>query len=558
MISEIAWAGTIASAHDEWIELHNPGDQQINLEGWLLTDGDDIAVHLHGTIAAFSFLLLERSDDNTVANIPADQIYAGNLNNSGERLELLDPSGFLIDSANHNGDNWPAGEAGSRLSMERLGGDDRPGNWSTFPGYGGNGVDDDGHPIGGTPRQPNAIWFPPEPSPSITASPSPTPANPGGTPAPVRSILINELAWSGTTASASDEWIELRNSTALSVDLAGWKLTDGNDINVTLNGSIAPNGFYLLERTDDTSINDVAADQIYSGSLRNGGEHLRLLDPGGALIDSANQSNGSWPAGNADSHASMERRGGQDTPGNWGTFTGYFGIGHDASGNAIQGTPRGTNSLHFPTPQPTWIPGKVVINELLIRPHYDWQGTGGVSPDDEFIELINLGPFPVNLNGWALDDIPGAGSAPFKLPGRTIQPGELTAFFRSKSHISLNDSGDTVRLLDPSGKVIDSISYLRIRAANLSYGRFPDGSNNLVYGLWPTPRGSNLLFVEVLEAVQTRTRRVCSGQSLAGLRTPRLMRPGIHQVFVRAPAQIHCPVSATIAAIDTMPNHRFH
>lgn len=558
LISEVAWAGTRASAYDEWIELHNPGDQQIDLEGWRLSDGGDIDIQLHGRIAPFSFFLLERTDDSTIANIAADQVYTGNLSNSGERLELRDPSGLLIDSANQNGGGWPAGEAGLRFSMERLGGDDRAGNWATFPGFGGNGVDADGNPIGGTPRQPNAIWFPPEPSASPTTTPSPTPTEPDATPVPPGSILINEIAWSGTMASASDEWIELRNDTDHAIDLTGWTLTDGDDVNVALSGVIPPNNFFLLERTDDSCISDVSADQIYSGSLRNSGEHLHLLDPGGALIDSANHLNGSWPAGDSSRHASMERRGGQDLPGNWGTFTGYFGIGHDASGNAIQGTPRGTNSLHFPTPQPTWIPGKVVINEVLIRPHYDWQGTGGVSPDDEFIELINLGPFPVNLRGWALDDIPGAGSAPFTLPGRTLQPGELTAFFRSKSHIALNDSGDTVRLLDPSGKLVDSITYLRIRAANLSYGRFPDGSDTLVYGLWPTPRSSNLLFAEVIEAFQPKSRRVCEGQTSPDLRVPRLMRPGIHLSFVRAPAQIRCPISDTVTAHISLPSPRFH
>jgi hypothetical protein len=59
--------------------------------------------------------------------------------------------------------------------------------------------------------------------------------------------------------------------------------------------------------------------------------------------------------------------------------------------------------LFLPTPLPTWIPGRIVINEVLIRPHYDWEGTGGVDSNDEFIELHNLGPFPVFLRGFVLD-----------------------------------------------------------------------------------------------------------------------------------------------------------
>ncbi|MFP3854439.1 MAG: lamin tail domain-containing protein, partial [Anaerolineales bacterium] len=205
---------------------------------------------------------------------------------------------------------------------------------------------------------------------------------------------------------------------------------------------------------------------------------------------------GSWPAGDSNSRASMERRGGADRSGNWGTFTGYGGIGRDAAGNAIHGTPKSKNSVLIPTPTPTWIPGSVVINEVLIRPHYDWEGTGGVTTGDEFIELFNRGPGDVWLRGWFLDDVSGSGSRPFALPGVTISEHEYAVFFRSKTHIALNDGGDSVRLLAPNGRMIDKIHYERVRAYNLSYGRFPNGSNELVYGLWPTPGEANVLFVE--------------------------------------------------------------
>jgi hypothetical protein len=252
----------------------------------------------------------------------------------------------------------------------------------------------------------------------------------------------------------------------------------------------------------------------------------------------------------------MERRGGADQHGNWDSFTGYFGLGHDAGGAPIQGTPRGPNSLHFPTPGPTWIPGKVVVNEVLIRPHYDWQGTGGVNPDDEFIELYNRGPGRVNLSGWMLDDLPGAGSSPFELPDRTLEPGEFIAFFRSKTHIALNDTGDTVRLLDPSGNLVDSISYLRIRAANLSFGRLPDGSSHLYYGLWPTVRSSNLLFTDVLEAAEDNHRSVCQAQIYPALRVPRFLRPALHQSPPRMELQLYCPAPSGSQSVGVQASLR--
>jgi hypothetical protein len=192
----------------------------------------------------------------------------------------------------------------------------------------------------------------------------------------------------------------------------------------------------------------------------------------------------------------MERRGGTDLPGDWATFAGYFGNGLDAGGNPIRGTPRQANSLFFATPTPTGIPSRIVINEVLIRPRHDWEGTGGVTTADEFIELFNPGRMDVYLKGWWLDDGSGGGSSPFDLPGVTIPAKGYAVFFRTQTKIALNDTGDTVRLLAPDERVIDEISYLSVSAANLSFGRLPDGSDHLRYGLWPTPRHANLLFEE--------------------------------------------------------------
>jgi hypothetical protein len=548
LINEIAWAGTLASASDEWIELYNTTNSPVDLGGWTFSDGQDIMIALTGSIAPYSYYLLERGDDNAISDVSADKVFSGSLRNSGEQLVLLDPLGSTIDSANGS-DGWPAGESTTRASMERLGGEDIPGNWSTFTGTGTFAHDSNGNLVPGTPRRINANLLPSN-SPTPSASPAPS-ASPGD-------VLINEVAWSGTEHSASDEWIELLNATDRLLDLTGWSLTDGGDVDVALTGILPPNGYYLLERSDDQCIPDLPANQIYNGNLRNSGESLQLRDANGKVIDSANQRGGVWPAGSSDSRASMERRGGADSPGNWGTFTGYHGAGQDVAGNPIHGTPLHPNSIYFPTPQPTWIPGKIVINEVLIRPHYDWQGTGGVNPDDEFIELYNIGPRAVNLRGWILDDLPSEGSAPFELPARTLQPGEYVVFFRSKTHIALNDSGDSVRLLDPSGILVDAITYLRVRAANLSYGRLPDGASRLLYGLWPTPRSSNLLFVDVIEGASDEARRICTERAHPELRLPRLLRPAIRRAPSRTMLQLYCPITDSLAAFAGQPHPRLH
>lgn len=99
-------------------------------------------------------------------------------------------------------------------------------------------------------------------------------------------VVINEIAWMGTSVSASDEWIELYNDGVEDVSLAGWKLVaDDGAPAVSLSGSIAAGGFYLMERTDDNSVLGVSADKIYTGDLANVGETLKLLDGDASVVD---------------------------------------------------------------------------------------------------------------------------------------------------------------------------------------------------------------------------------------------------------------------------------
>src|SRR3989344_5642155 len=99
-------------------------------------------------------------------------------------------------------------------------------------------------------------------------------------------VVINEIAWMGSTASANAEWIELYNTGSASVDLTNWHLVAASGSpSITLTGSIAANGFFLLERTSDSSVSGVTADQIYTGALTNSGTTLTLSDASGNADD---------------------------------------------------------------------------------------------------------------------------------------------------------------------------------------------------------------------------------------------------------------------------------
>ncbi|OQX00784.1 hypothetical protein BWK69_00765 [Candidatus Parcubacteria bacterium A4] len=132
IINEMAWMGTKTSASDEWIELYNESDQNVSIEGWKLKTLDGgIEIKLKGSVSSLGYFLLERTDDNTLPTIKADQIYKGALGNNGEKLELYNNLGNLIDSADYTL-KWPAGDNKTKQTMERkINGDPVSAVWQT-------------------------------------------------------------------------------------------------------------------------------------------------------------------------------------------------------------------------------------------------------------------------------------------------------------------------------------------------------------------------------------------------------------------------------------------
>ncbi|MCX6759009.1 MAG: lamin tail domain-containing protein [Candidatus Nealsonbacteria bacterium] len=200
VINELAWMGTNISANDEWIELYNNTESPINLDNWQLVSQDGTPkINLSGTIPANGFYLLERTDDTTVPNVPADQIYTGALGNSGETLELYDNFGNLIDRVDDSS-GWSAGDNSTKQIMERKNpqfeGSD-PNNWQTSQN------------AGGTPKAKNSIVVQAEPQPKPesekTAVEEPTvevrlqQTYPTG-------VVINEILPSPEGPDSEEEW----------------------------------------------------------------------------------------------------------------------------------------------------------------------------------------------------------------------------------------------------------------------------------------------------------------------------------------------------------------
>ncbi|HEY0406137.1 MAG TPA: lamin tail domain-containing protein [Pyrinomonadaceae bacterium] len=161
-------------------------------------------------------------------------------------------------------------------------------------------------------------------------------------------VVINEVAWAGSSASASDEWIELYNTTASAVNLTGWKIVDDNGAQTyNLSGTIAAGGYYLIERT--VSVTSVTGDITIAGiSLANTGDTLELQNASGTRVDIVNSSGGAWLAGTTTGSYTMERinaAGSGDVSSNWANNNGVTRNGTNSGGTVINGTPRAKNSV---------------------------------------------------------------------------------------------------------------------------------------------------------------------------------------------------------------------
>ncbi len=196
-------------------------------------------------------------------------------------------------------------------------------------------------------------------------------------------VVINEVAWAGTAADFHDEFIELYNRTSYTINLDGWVLyAEGSETPyINLSDTIQPQSYFLLERKDDATVSDVAADLIYGNdgpdwALNNNGEILvlsRLSSAGSeqatTTIDQTPNCDAHWSScGGKDAgvYPTMERMdmevSGADSA-NWGTANGAVKNGLDSAGAALTATPRARNSLHYLIAQGTTLSADRILKK---------------------------------------------------------------------------------------------------------------------------------------------------------------------------------------------------
>ncbi|MDP2926540.1 MAG: lamin tail domain-containing protein [bacterium] len=315
-------------------------------------------------------------------------------------------------------------------------------------------------------------------------------------------VVFNEIAWMGTTASANKEWAELYNNSDATIDLGGWRIIAEDGIpSIILAGKIIPNGFYLLERTNDETVPEIKAEQIYTGALENNGENLRLLDQENNLIDEISSDDG-WPGGDNSVKQTMERKGMS-----WSTSRDAGGTPGRKNSLLSEPIPSPVESLALSSPivsgdisgVPPAItspalsyPKGIILSEILPSP---------LGPDEveEWLEIFNQNDFPVDLSGWQLTDFFGK-TKEYSFPAGTMI-GERGYFVikRPTSQIILNNQEEKISLLTPTAQAVDAVSYQNaLRGQSLS--RF---DSRWSWTKTLTPGNVNILVADQAKDVET-------------------------------------------------------
>ncbi len=255
------------------------------------------------------------------------------------------------------------------------------------------------------------------------------------------SIVMNEIYSRGTVEDP--DWIEIYNNSDVQADISGYKIYDSGGQtgakpkkNIPAGTVIEAHGFFVLVVDD--------ADESGFG-LSGSGEEVWLENTSGNIID-----NVIFPV--------LEE-------------TQSYGRIPDGSGSWVildQITKGAINDNSAPPPL-------ILINELY---------STGTTEDPDWVEIFNGSTTEIDISGYKIYDSGGqAGTKEKKVfpAGSTIPAGSFLVIVvddNEASGFGLSGSGEQIWLENAGGTVIDDVTFPAL-TENQSFGRFPDGSNNL-------------------------------------------------------------------------------
>lgn len=314
------------------------------------------------------------------------------------------------------------------------------------------------------------------------SSPTPNAANtvpvtPTPTPTPVvysSDIHVSEFLPNPTGDDDELEFVELHNQSSSRIDISGWVIDTGatSRFTITSGTNIEARAFLAFF----SALHDI--------SLSNSSDHVQLIRPDALVQDDVSYTESKEGYSYNRNASGVYEQSFTPTPNAPNTIT-----ASPSPTPKITATPKPTSEEHVEDVTYDFSP-LIVINELLPSPI-------GADEEGEFIEIKNTGNRGVQLFGWTLHDATkGTG---YRFPkGYSIGPKKILAISRAVTKIALNNTSDTVQLLDPKGNVISRVTYTKPVPEGQSFNRMIDGA--FVWSKVLTPHKEN-----VIEAVSLPT-----------------------------------------------------
>ena len=453
-----------------FLELYNRSAQSsFDLSGWRV-DGARF-VFPPGTVIEPNGFVTIVKDRTIFAQVYGDYVpvagqFAGGLDNVGEALTLLIPGrvpsqNVVIDKVRYESAlPWPSFAAGGGAALQLVdSGQDnsRVASWSDGytnlpPGVSG--------PELATPGRSNSV---------------------SGTLPPFPPLWLNEAQAENTRglttqAGQRGPWIELFNSGTNALELAGFYLSD-NFAGLTrwafpAGSTVGPGQFVIVWADGEPGLSTASEWHTdFRLSPTNGAIFLaRLLAGQPQLLDYLNYTDlkpdfsyGSFPDGQV-------------------TDREVFSFVTAGRSNSV--------------------PALVFINEWMAS-NLAFLEDEADSDFEDWIELYNGTGHPLDLSGYYLTDTL-TNATQWRVPDGTVidphgyllvwadgepaQASLVTADLHANFQLSRN--GETIGLFSPDLKLVDTISF-GPQSNNVSQGRSPDGSTNIITLTLPTPRGPN-------------------------------------------------------------------
>ena len=300
-------------------------------------------------------------------------------------------------------------------------------------------------------------------------------------------IIISEVLPNPSTDETTGEFIELSNEGSVDVDLTGWILSDATTNEYVLDDTIAAGDQLAIYR----SLSDIA--------VNNSGDSIELYNPNNELVNSIEFSE-SAPE---DSSYALDELGDwqwtiEPTPGRPNLIVVSVTADDTNNDDTIENDVDSEDSNEANAEDST----DDTNTDTELAPSYDFSTTIELSellPDpegsdatDEWVELYNSDTKQVDLYGWQITDA----SHSYTISESLIIAGDSYALFTvGITNLSLNNSGETITLLDPANEVMDQVTY----------SAAPEGQSYMaVDSTWswtttPTPEDNNVLVLEEAE-----------------------------------------------------------